>query len=121
VTSGQDSGWKAFSSILGEQPVVLFRLQVPCCKDLLAKDKNGFSDRLSHLLFETLYLPIDRLVRFVVISPLRTLFQTPVLKKVVTFDFPICLFLADKLGVVELVVWNKDVLMNEYLGEVALP
>lgn len=38
-----------------------------------------------------------------------------------TFDFPIYLSLADKLGVLELVVWDKDMLSKEYLGEVALP
>jgi phosphatidylserine decarboxylase len=27
----------------------------------------------------------------------------------------------DKLGVVELVVWDKDMLTKEYLGEVAFP
>jgi phosphatidylserine decarboxylase len=76
---------------------------------------------------------IDRmtiLYRFVVVSVLSTRFQTPVLKrstnpvyaaKDATFDFPIYLSLADKLGVVELVVWDKDMLTKEYLGEVALP
>ena len=63
-------------------------------------------------------------------SVLSTRFQTPVLKrntnpvypaKDATFDFPIYLSLADKLGVVELVVWDKDMLKKEYLGEVALP
>jgi phosphatidylserine decarboxylase len=53
------------------------------------------------------------LVRFVVVFLLSTRFQTPVLKrctnpiyalKDATFDFPIYLSLADKLGVVELVV-----------------
>jgi phosphatidylserine decarboxylase len=39
----------------------------------------------------------------------------------VTFDFSIYLSLADKLGVVELVVWDKDMLTKEYLSEVALP
>jgi hypothetical protein len=39
----------------------------------------------------------------------------------VTFDFSIYLSLADKLGVVELVVWDKDMLTKEQLGEVALP
>jgi phosphatidylserine decarboxylase len=38
-----------------------------------------------------------------------------------TFDFPIYLSLADKLGVVELVIWDKDMLTKEYLGEVSLP
>jgi phosphatidylserine decarboxylase len=38
-----------------------------------------------------------------------------------TFDFPLYLSLADKLGVMEFVVWDKDMLSKEYLGEVALP
>lgn len=38
-----------------------------------------------------------------------------------TFDFPIYLSLADKIGVVELVVWGKDLLRKDYLGEVSLP
>lgn len=67
---------------------------------------------------------------FVVVSVLSTRFQTPVSKKTLnpsfaptdaTFDFPIYLSLADKLGVVELVIWDKDVLKKEYLGEASLP
>ena len=38
-----------------------------------------------------------------------------------TFDFPIYLSLADRLGAVELVVWDKDMLTKDYLGEAALP
>ena len=38
-----------------------------------------------------------------------------------TFDFPIYLSLADHLGVVELVVWDKQTLTKEYLGEVSIP
>ena len=38
-----------------------------------------------------------------------------------TFDFPIYLSLADKLGVVELVVWDKDMLKKDYLGEAWIP
>jgi phosphatidylserine decarboxylase len=37
-----------------------------------------------------------------------------------TFDFPIYLSLANKLGAFELVVWGKDMLKKEYLGEAAL-
>lgn len=64
------------------------------------------------------------------VSVLSTRFQTPVLKRNInpiypakdaTFDFPIYLSLADKLGVVELVVWDKDMLKKDYLGEIALP
>jgi phosphatidylserine decarboxylase len=67
---------------------------------------------------------------FVVVSVLNTRQQTPVAKRTLnptyttkdsTFDFPIYLSLADKLGVVELVVWDKDMLSKEYLGEIALP
>ena len=63
------------------------------------------------------------MVRFVVVSLLSTRFQIPVLKrctnpiyapKDATFDFPIYLSLADKLGVVELVVWDKDMLTKEW-------
>jgi phosphatidylserine decarboxylase len=66
----------------------------------------------------------------IVVSILTTRFQTPVLQqctnsingpKNATFDFPIYLSLTDKLGVVEFVVWDKDVQTKDYLGEVALP
>ena len=63
-------------------------------------------------------------------SVLGTRFQTPVCKRTLnpvfnakgaTFDFPIYLSTSDKLGVVEFVVWDKDMLRKEYLGEFALP
>lgn len=69
------------------------------------------------------------LCRFVVVSVLSTRQQTPVAKRTLnpvynpkdaTFEFPLYLSLADKLGGVELVVWDKDMLSKEYLGEVAL-
>ena len=70
------------------------------------------------------------MVRFIAVSLLSTCFQTPAIKrctnpiyapKDATFYFPIYLSLADKLSVVELVVWDKDMPMKKYLGEVALP
>ncbi|EPQ52482.1 hypothetical protein GLOTRDRAFT_140216 [Gloeophyllum trabeum ATCC 11539] len=110
VTAGRSVN--AFAPIPGELPVVFLRVQVLGCKDLLAKDKSGNSDP------------------FVVVSLLSTKHQTPVVKrstspiyaeKEATFDFPIYLSLAEKLGVVELVVWDKDMLKKDYLGEVSLP
>jgi phosphatidylserine decarboxylase len=67
---------------------------------------------------------------FVVVSVLNDRKQTPVVKRTLnpvynpkdaTFDFPIYLSLADKIGVVELVVWDKDLLKKDYLGEVSVP
>lgn len=68
---------------------------------------------------------------FVVVSLLSTRHHTPVIKrngnpefavKDATFDLPIYLSLADRLGTIEIVVWDKDsMLRKEYLGEVALP
>jgi hypothetical protein len=64
------------------------------------------------------------------VSVLSTRFQTPVCRRTVspvfaakdaTFDFPIYLSLSEILGVLEFVVWDKDMLRKEYLGEYALP
>jgi phosphatidylserine decarboxylase len=39
-----------------------------------------------------------------------------------TFEFPIFSSLAEAMGALELVVWDKNLLMKkEYLGEVAIP
>jgi len=75
-------------------------------------------------------LLIYSLNSFVVVSILNDRKQTPVVKRTLnpvynakdsTFDFPIYLSLADKIGVIEIVVWDKDLLKKEYLGEVSLP
>ncbi|KAJ6608038.1 phosphatidylserine decarboxylase-domain-containing protein [Mycena sp. CBHHK59/15] len=104
-------GRTTFAPRPGEQPIVFLRVQVLGCTDLIAKDRNGFSDP------------------FVVASLLHTRHHTPVAKKTVnpvyapkdaTWDLPIFLSVADKLGVVELVVWDKDVLRKDYLGETGL-
>lgn len=66
---------------------------------------------------------------FVVVSLLNTRYHTPVSKRTpnpeykdAIFDFALYLSLADRLGTLEIVVWDKDnVLRKEYLGEVALP
>jgi len=73
--------------------------------------------------------PHSVLYSFVVLSILNSRQQTPVAKRTLnpaytakdaTFDFPLYLSTADKLGALELVVWDKDVLSKDYLGEAAL-
>ncbi|CAL1717452.1 unnamed protein product [Somion occarium] len=110
--AGGSNGRNNFSPLPGEHPIVILRVQVLSCKDLLAKDRNGTSDP------------------FVVVSVLGRRYTTPVAKRTLnpnfnpkdaTFEFPIYLSLADKLGVVELVLWDKDMIKKDYLGEVSLP
>ena len=70
------------------------------------------------------------LSRFVTVAVLKSRHQTQVVKKNLnpvfaskdaTFDFPLYASLADKLGAIELVVWDKDRFTKaDYLGEVAL-
>ena len=76
-----------------------------------------------------LFRPISPQRRFVVVSLLGHRHHTHVAKRTLnptytpkdaTFDFPIHLSLADKLGVLELVVWDKDMLKKDYLGEASL-
>ncbi|KAL6301148.1 phosphatidylserine decarboxylase-domain-containing protein [Sparassis latifolia] len=112
VSGGRGSGRNTFSPAQGEVPVVLLRVQILGCTNLVAKDRNGYSDP------------------FVVVSLLRDRHRTPVIKrslnpvytpKDATFDFPIYMSLAEKLGVIELVVWDKDVIKKDYLGEACIP
>ncbi|KAJ2928704.1 hypothetical protein H1R20_g8360, partial [Candolleomyces eurysporus] len=112
VASRKGTGQRNFDPQPNEQPLVVLRVQIIGCMQLLAKDRGGTSDP------------------FVVTSVLNIRKQTTVAKKTLnptytpkdaTFDFPLYLSLADKLGVMEFVVWDKDMLSKEYLGEVALP
>ncbi|KAF8055577.1 phosphatidylserine decarboxylase-domain-containing protein [Lyophyllum atratum] len=111
-SSSGRSGTNVFAPQPNELPLVLLRIQVLGCTALAAKDRNGHSDP------------------FVVVSVLNTRHQTPVAKRNVnptyvpkdsTWDFALYLSLADKLGAVELVVWDKDMVGKDYLGEVAIP
>jgi phosphatidylserine decarboxylase len=67
--------------------------------------------------------------RFVTVTVMSTKHSTPVLKKNLnpdyepkdaTFDFPLYLSTAEKLGAAEFVVWDKDMFSKEYLGEASL-
>ncbi|KAI9439592.1 C2 domain-containing protein [Lactarius indigo] len=92
-----------------ETPVVILRVQIFSCYNLEAKDRNGYSDP------------------FVVVSFLGKQSSTPVCKrnlnpvyelKDATFDFPICM---NKLSALEFVVWDKDLIKDDFLGKYSLP
>lgn len=109
-----------------EDPIVLLRVQAIGCKDLLAKDRGGTSDPWVPILVLH-HLRSNHFGRFIHITLLATRFSTPVIKKTLsptwsegsaTFDFPIYLSTSDSLGHLELVIWDKDVIKKDYLGEV---
>src|SRR6266702_2723817 len=120
-------------------PVVILRVQILSCHNLEPKDRNGHSDpcvRLPLVLFRALLnrpSPPHRSSRscsFVIVSVFGKRFQTPVCKrelnpvyeaKDATFDFPFYTSLVFKLGTLKFVVWDKDIIRNNYLGEHSLP
>ncbi|KAI9434949.1 C2 domain-containing protein [Lactarius indigo] len=96
----------------GEAPLVFLRVQIISCKGLEAKDRNGKSDP------------------FVVVSIWGKQFQTPVCKRDLnpkyepedaTFSFPIYDPLMHEPGTLKFVVWDKDLIKNDYMGEYSLP
>lgn len=113
VSGGRGSGRAHLSPSPGECPVAVLRVQVMACRDLAMRGRGVMCDP------------------FVVVSLLNTRHHTPVLKRTsnpdfsikdATFDFPLYLSLADRLGALEIVVWDKDgMIKKEYLGEVPLP
>ncbi|GLB40809.1 putative catalyzes the formation of phosphatidylethanolamine (PtdEtn) from phosphatidylserine (PtdSer) [Lyophyllum shimeji] len=101
-------GSNLFSPEPNELPLVLLRIQVLGCTFPIAS-----KDRAS----------------FVTVSLLGTTHHTPVVRRSVnptyeakdaTWDFPLYLSLADRLGAVELVIWDKRMVGKDYVGEVAI-
>lgn len=101
----------------GEQESCILRVRVVRCEDLAAKDRGRSSDP-----FITLHLPPANRV------------QTPIVKKSLfpsykaeesTFDFPLYDSLAREGWYrgrgLELVIWDKDLIKKEYMGEVSIP
>lgn len=99
------------------------RSRSPCKKCFLR------SVRFFHSLSTHVHTKCLLFASFVVVSLLNTRHQTSVSKRTsnpeykdAPFDFALYVSLADRLGALEIVVWDKDsVLRKEYLGEVALP
>ncbi|KAH9167246.1 C2 domain-containing protein, partial [Lactarius sanguifluus] len=94
----------------GETPLAVLHVQVISCQDLEAKDRNGLSDL------------------FVVVSLLGKQFQTLVCKCTTNpiyeplymmFDLPIYMSSVHKFGMLEFVVWNKDI-RTDFMGEYSL-
>ncbi|WVQ98224.1 phosphatidylserine decarboxylase [Kwoniella sp. CBS 9459] len=99
----------------GEEPAAWLRVRVVKAQGLVAKDRSGTSDPFINLLM-----------------PPSTRHATPVVKKTLdpafpaessTFDFPIYLSLTGVIGGrgLEGVVWDKDLMRKEYMGELAIP
>ncbi|KAJ9104736.1 hypothetical protein QFC19_003877 [Naganishia cerealis] len=101
----------------GEETIATVRVRVVRCVGLVVRDRNGSSDP------------------FVAVSlPPAAPVQTPVVKRSLspafpaaqsTFDFPLYASLAAS-GLyggrgLELVVWDKDLVKKDYMGEVAVP
>ncbi|WVO16689.1 phosphatidylserine decarboxylase [Cryptococcus depauperatus] len=99
----------------GEEAAAWLRVRVVKAEGLVAKDRGGTSDPFLSLLM-----------------PPATRHTTPVIKKTLdpvfpaetsTFDFPIYLSLAGVVGGrgLEGVLWDKDLMRKEYMGELAIP
>ncbi|EJD41855.1 hypothetical protein AURDEDRAFT_115297 [Auricularia subglabra TFB-10046 SS5] len=97
----------------GEPPLATLRVQVIACRNLHSADANGKSDPYVSVSFQ------------------RQKKKTPVIQKTLdphwpakdaTFDFPLYKSVAERLGtLLEIVVWDKDFVGKDYLGEVSLP
>ncbi|KAF8175264.1 hypothetical protein K438DRAFT_1771215 [Mycena galopus ATCC 62051] len=87
------SGRNAFAPRAGEQPIVYLRVQI--LGGIICRRRIGMgSTPVAKKTLNPGYAPKDA-----------------------TWDCSIYASIADKLGVVELVVWDKDMLRKDYLGE----
>ncbi|KAH7100706.1 hypothetical protein BKA62DRAFT_619610, partial [Auriculariales sp. MPI-PUGE-AT-0066] len=96
-----------------EKALGTLRVQVVGCKELLSADSNGKSDP------------------YVAVTFIRQRHKTPVISKTLTpkyepkhatFNFVVYASVMEKIGsLLEFVVWDKDMIGKDYLGELALP
>ncbi|KZV84933.1 hypothetical protein EXIGLDRAFT_699978 [Exidia glandulosa HHB12029] len=105
----------------GEKQLATLRVQVIACRNLLSADSNGKSDPP-----ESSYTS-----SYVAVTFQHQRQKTPVVSKTLdphwatkdaTFDFPLYKSTAERLGtLLEIVVWDKDIIGKDYLGEIAIP
>ncbi|KAG9044114.1 hypothetical protein FS837_008759 [Tulasnella sp. UAMH 9824] len=112
ISTRTHAGEEAPAPTPGEQPLVILRVQVVGCADLLASDWGGTSDP------------------YVVVKLGREQHKTPVVtrslnpkypQKKATFDFFIYRSNVAYLGALKFAVWDEDLVRDDYLGEVAIP
>ncbi|KAG8879321.1 hypothetical protein FRB98_005717 [Tulasnella sp. 332] len=89
-----------------EAPELILKVQVVGCSDLLAKDKNGKSDPLGR----------DRHTTPVVKRNLNPEYNS----KDATFEFSLYRSTIGNVGALQFVIWDKDLMSKDYLGETAL-
>ncbi|WRT64623.1 phosphatidylserine decarboxylase [Kwoniella shivajii] len=99
----------------GEEPAAYLRVRVVSAKGLVAKDRGGTSDPFLTLLMP----PSSRHSTKVIKKSLDPTFPP----ETSTFDFPIHLSLTGVIGGrgIECVLWDKDLMRKEYMGELAIP
>ncbi|KAK6903556.1 phosphatidylserine decarboxylase [Kwoniella mangroviensis CBS 8507] len=99
----------------GEEPAVYLRVRVVSAKGLVAKDRGGTSDPFLTLLMP----PTSRHSTKVIKKSLEPTFPP----ETSTFDFPIYLSLTGVIGGrgIECVLWDKDLMRKEYMGELTIP
>ncbi|WVW78263.1 phosphatidylserine decarboxylase [Kwoniella bestiolae CBS 10118] len=99
----------------GEEPAVYLRVRVVSAKGLVAKDRGGTSDPFLTLLMP----PSSRHSTKVIKKSLDPTFPP----ESSTFDFPIYLSLTGVIGGrgIECVLWDKDLMRKEYMGELTIP
>jgi phosphatidylserine decarboxylase len=109
ISGWRESGRNTFYLVLAKLTIVqLFRLQMIACRDLLAMDRNGSRVPRSYHY----YCVTDSFFLSTRFRPsCSNVSQT--LPTSAAFNFPIYISLADKFGEVELVVWDKDMLISQ--------
>ncbi|EJD44517.1 hypothetical protein AURDEDRAFT_88100 [Auricularia subglabra TFB-10046 SS5] len=109
--SSSKSNLRDAAPLQDEKPLAILRVQVLGCKNLAAADRNGKSDPYVVVTFQRQRKK----------TPVMHKTLDPVYAKDATFDFPVYQSVVERLGtLLELVVWDKDLLGKDYLAELPL-